>query len=132
MNRMQPYVFISYSHVDSIHASQISEILTRCQTEHFLDIKDIDWGGDIEEGLAAALVRSSHLLAIISPSSLESLWIGYEIGYAKALGKTIIPFLTYPKLDATILLSRLNFYADLGRVEGYFRRLMDAFNRMAA
>lgn len=132
MNRMQPYVFISYSRTDKAHASQISEILTRCQTEHFLDSKNIDWGGDIEEDVAAALIRSSHLLIIVSPSSLESLWVGYEIGHAKALGKTILPFLTYPHLNVPTLLSRLNFYAGLGQVEDYFHRLMDAFNQMAA
>jgi hypothetical protein len=90
------------------------------------------WGGDIEKGLTAALIRSSHLLVIFSPSSLESLLVGYEIGHAKALSKTIIPFLTYPNLDVPMLLSRLNFYADLGQVEGYFRKLMDAFHQMAA
>jgi hypothetical protein len=42
MTRMQPYVFISYSRADNAHASQVSEVLTRCQVEHFLDSKDID------------------------------------------------------------------------------------------
>jgi hypothetical protein len=99
MARMQSYVFISYSRADNTHASRISEVLTRCKTEHFLDSKDIDWGGDIEEGVAAGIARSSHLLIIVSPSSLKSLWVGYEVGHAKALGKTIIPFLMYPNLD---------------------------------
>jgi TIR domain len=132
MTRMQPYVFISYSRVDSAHASRISEVLTRCQTEHFLDSKDIDWGSDIEAGVSAAFIRSSHLLVIVSKFSLESLWVGYEIGHAKALGKTILPFLRYPNLGVPTLLSRLNFHADLGQVEDYFHRLMDAFNQMAA
>lgn len=123
MTRMQTYVFISYSRADKFHASQISKILNKCKTEHFLDSKEIGWGGDIEADVVAAITRSSHLLIIVSPSSLESLWVGYEIGHAKALGKKIIPFLVYPTSDVPTLISRLNFYADLGRVESYFQHL---------
>jgi hypothetical protein len=57
--------------------------------------------------------------------------VGYEIGRAKALGKTAIPFLAYPDLKVPALLSRLNSYADLERVEGYFSKL-NALNQMAA
>ena len=70
-------------------------------------------------------------MLVVSPSSLESLWVGYEIGRAKALGKTVIPFLTCPNLKVPTLLSRLNSYADLERVEDYFSRI-NALDQMAA
>lgn len=116
-------VFVSYSHVDSIVANQIADVLTRAAVDYFRDVKDMDWGDRIETGVQTALEDANALLVVVSPASLKSAWVPYEIGYFSALKRRILPFLVHPSLDVPTYLSALKHASSIEEVERYFIRL---------
>ena len=73
-------VFISYSHVDAGVADEICSLLDEAEVSYFRDVKNIDWGDGINEHLRAALLDSQSVLVIISPASLKSVWVPFEVG----------------------------------------------------
>lgn len=94
-----PYVFISYSHVDSRLVDQIAGDLAKIGIDYFLDRKDITWGQSITEEVRRALRECTHQIIILSPASIKSPWVHFEIGHAFGSGKVALPFLTHPSLD---------------------------------
>ncbi|OYP35628.1 toll/interleukin-1 receptor domain-containing protein [Rhodopirellula sp. MGV] len=123
-------VFISYSHVDSQIASDISELLDAEGVSHFRDVKDIGWGQDIEGEVRIALHNCAAIIVVVSPASLDSAWVPYEIGHARALKKQILPFLTHPSLKLPNYLSRLSHINTLDGVCQHLRKF--EFKRNAA
>jgi len=92
-------VFISYSHVDKGFVTDFSGELDKIGVGYFLDEKELDWGSHINESIKSSLFESKCILVIISPASLKSEWVPFEIGYAIANGKKILPLLIHPSLD---------------------------------
>ena len=113
-------VFISYSHVDSSIAEEVSQLLDELYIEHFRDVKDIDLGESITARVREGVNDSTMLLVIISPASLKSHWVPYEIGHASALGKIIIPFFTHPSLDVPHYISDLSCATRIDQLREYF------------
>ncbi len=113
-------VFISYSRVDQEIASALSALLKSLAIDHFLDQKNIDWGSDITHEVKAGLRDCSHLLLVVSPASLKSSWVAYEIGQAAALGKVILPYLTHPSLELPSFISGLNYKSKMQDVRAFF------------
>jgi hypothetical protein len=118
---MATKVFISYSHFDSDFARSLSKLLSEMGVDCFLDEKNIEWGGVITEKVKDGLRTCSALIVILSPGSLKSQWVSFEVGQATALGKTVLPFLTHPALDVPLFLRHLNHKSDLEDVRTYFR-----------
>lgn len=114
-------VFISYSHVDSVIANELTAALAQLGIEYFLDVKDINWGDPITIKVRQSLASCNAILVVISPASLKSHWVPYEIGYASALEKPILPFLTHPSLDVPHYIRDLAFATTITRVREYFR-----------
>ncbi len=121
-------VFLSYSHQDSSIADDICEVLTESGIEHFRDIKDIPWGGSIPSEVRDALERSVAVLVILSEHSLDSNWVPYEMGFAAALRKRLLPFVTQPSLQLPLYISDLSYVKDVAQVREFFVAggLMDA------
>ncbi|MFX0200954.1 MAG: toll/interleukin-1 receptor domain-containing protein [Candidatus Hodarchaeota archaeon] len=113
-------VFISYSHIDRERAQKLCRALERLGVEMFIDEKDIHWGKSVSETIRDALRACSAILVIVSPDSLKSTWVPYEIGQATALGKTILPYLTDPNLRLPGYLQSLNYKTDVNEVIQYF------------
>lgn len=93
-------IFISHSQKDRVVAIEFKrmfedfEKLYPGKQEVFLSsdltndqIKTGQWKTDFE----AHLKTSSHFVVLVTPNSLHSTWVTYEIGYALALGIDIIP-----------------------------------------
>ena len=57
-----------------------------------------------------ALRRSVAILVIVSPASLKSDWVPYELGFGIALDSRILPFLTHPAVNVP------GYMADLKRL----------------
>ena len=91
-------IFISYSSEDKADAEKLAKILKEVGVDYFLDIKDVNWGDNIHVSIDNALSECTDLVVIISPASLQSQWVPYEIGSASALKKRILPYLTHPSL----------------------------------
>ena len=115
---MRP-IFISYARVDSAHADQIAAILDRLSLPFFRDVKDIEWGKDVDNEVTIGLTDCSAVLVVISPGSLKSQWVPYELGFARGLRKRILPFLTSPALDPPGYLGKLHYFSDIPAVESF-------------
>jgi hypothetical protein len=113
-------VFLSYSRVDSGVADAIVQILEELRVTYFRDIKDIHWGQEVEGQVHAGLVTCAAVLVVVSPASLESGWVSYEIGYGRALQRDVLPFVTHASLRLPTYLSRLNHVRSLDEVRDFF------------
>jgi hypothetical protein len=120
---MMSSIFISYSRIDNEIADRIVNILSDLSIAYFRDVKDIKWGDAINSTLRTAIHSCAAVLVIISPGSLKSQWVPYEIGHAAALGKTILPFLTHPSIDIPLYMRDLNFVTTYDQVRDYFVHL---------
>ena len=114
-------VFISYSHIDEAFVRTLTSGLDELGVEYFLDVKDIEWGGNVTETIADALKACSSILVIVSPASLKSHWVPFEIGQATALGKTVLPLLTHPSLEVPGYLKNLNYKTQLKEALEFFK-----------
>ncbi len=98
--------------------------------DYFLDRKDVEWGTDIPRRIADGLAQCDSLLVVVSPASLKSQWVPYEVGQATALGKTILPFLVHPSLDLPGYLQNYSHKVRLADVKEYFGSLLESKNRI--
>jgi len=112
-------VFISYSSPDESKAKQIARTLSKIDVNYFFDRKDISWGDDITQQIADGLKKCSALIVIISPASIKSQWVPFEIGQARALGVKILPFLTHPSLDLPGYLHNCHYKTQLADIKKY-------------
>ncbi len=117
-------VFISYSNVDENAANELAGLFDQIGLQYFLDRKDIEWGSHITREIRKGLSECSHVVVVISPASLKSQWVPFEIGHAMGTGKRILPFLTHPSLDLPSYLHDFHHESCLENVERYFRGLL--------
>lgn len=116
-------VFISYSHVDKEYADMIIAILDKYKVPYFIDEKSIEWGRGINATIEKVMDNSiTHEIVILSPASLKSQWVSYEIGYAKAKGIEVLPYLIHPSLDVPLFIADANYVTDLKMIENYFSK----------
>jgi hypothetical protein len=114
-------VFISYSSHDSAIARQFADFFTAKGIRHFLDQKDIVWGETVEERIAEGIQASTDLLVILSPASVKSQWVPFEIGRAKAARKRVLPFLTHPCLEVPGFLNGIHHETSFDEAASYFQ-----------
>src|SRR5690348_10677864 len=96
---MMNKVLISYSQVDSDIADQIVRTLLKQKVEIIRDIRDVIWGESVELKVDKGFDEIAAVLVVISPTSLKSQWMPYEIGFVTGRGKRVIPFITDPALE---------------------------------
>lgn len=113
-------VFISYSAEDREIADRIAAILDERGVPYFLDVKDIHWGESITAEVRKGLHQSTHIIVVLSPASLNSAWVPYEIGHAIGTQKQVLPFVTYKSLDLPGYISGLRHISSLDEVGEYF------------
>jgi len=113
-------VFVSYSHIDSSVADSIVAVLDELGIEYFRDVKDITWGDAITSSIRKGLTDVSTVVVILSPASLKSHWVSYEVGFATARGARLLPFLTHPSIDPPEFISDLSYATDFDQVREYF------------
>jgi len=113
-------VFISYSHVDSKVADSIVAVFEKVGIEYFRDVKHIEWGRSISGEVRVALEQSVAILVILSPASIKSQWVPYEVGYGRALHKRVLPFLTHPAIDVPGYMGDLRRISSIAEMREYF------------
>ena len=124
-----PNVFMSYSHIDASIANEIGSAIHNAGITHFRDVKDIKWGDQIDASVQTALEDSNALLVIISPASLKSLWVPYEIGYFSALKRPILPYLTHPSLELPSFISNLKHVGSVSEATDHFAAMKDQLQK---
>jgi hypothetical protein len=113
-------VLISYSQADSEIADEIVRTLLKQNVEIVRDLRDVSWGESVELKVDKGFDEISAVLVVISPTSLKSQWMPYEIGFVSGKGKSIIPFLVDPLLELPADIKRLNSMTELGQLQEYF------------
>ena len=124
---MRNVVFISYSSIDEDFAEDVAQILEDIGIEYFLDSKDIDWGDHIVKEVQEGLSNCSTIVVIISPASLKSQWVLFELGYAMGRGKDVLPLLMHPSLDVPGYLQAVHYETSLEGAKDYFKKYIDRF-----
>lgn len=87
-------VFLSYVHEDLPWVAKFRESLKAEGVESWSDEDNLTAGKEFGEEIGAALRESRTLVLILSPRSLDSAWVHFELGAALADRKQIIPVLT--------------------------------------
>ncbi|KAF5433692.1 TIR domain-containing protein [Candidatus Methanophagaceae archaeon] len=117
--------FISYNHSDKNLALAIASELEKHSVDHFLDEKSIDYGDDIMDQVSKNLTDSTHMAVIISPGSLKSTWVPYEIGFARANNLKIVPILQHPAIDLPAYIRNLKYCKDISEFGSYIDGVFD-------
>lgn len=119
-------VFISYSHVDKGIVEEITSFFKDNNIRYFLDEKDINWGDNIKKKINDEISKDiTHELVIISPASVKSQWVAYEIGFASAKGVTILPYLIHPSIDVPSFISEYNYVIKMDDLKNFFEQEME-------
>jgi hypothetical protein len=92
-------MFVSYSHEDSETADFVQSECARLQLDAFLDRKNIDWGESVSDSVGRGLGDCTHLLLILSPGSLKSNWVFYEVGRGTERSMPILVFLVHRSVE---------------------------------
>ncbi len=115
-------VFISYSRKDGAFAEDLLLALEAAGFEPYLDKHDIVAGEPWEERLDRLIQAADTVVFIISPDSMSSERVGWEISRTEDLGKRIIPVVwrEVAEADTPQRLKRLNyvFFSGEGRSFG--------------
>ena len=83
----QPYIFISYSHIDRLEVIKIIRLLQGKRYRVWYD-EGIDPGTEWDENIAEHIEKCEFFLAMISANYINSLNCKDEIKYARDLGKS--------------------------------------------
>lgn len=109
-------VFISHSSIDKRFVRTLKDDLDANGIDTFFDEDSLELGDSLKEKLDSALDESSHFVIILSPHSVNSNWVKYELTgavklFAEKTLKKIIP-IKYRECDLPNDISGL-LYADL-------------------
>ncbi|MCT4628818.1 toll/interleukin-1 receptor domain-containing protein [Winogradskyella sp.] len=82
-------VFISYQNNDKSHAKRVADYLIDARIDVYFDEYDGDLKlsnqknnpGKVTSALTKGINNSSHMLVLVSPTTMKSNWVPFEIGY---------------------------------------------------
>lgn len=83
-------LFISHSGRDAEYARRLAEVLGRVGVSSWLNA-ELSPGQDILSAVRSAIERSAAHIFLVSPDSINSPWILFELGAAMARGLPIFP-----------------------------------------
>jgi hypothetical protein len=104
----EPCIFLSHISIDKSAATAIADYINaRGGIDTYLDINDDDLQLAAREGDSAAVTRfiekglskSTHILCLVSPDTVKSWWVPYELGFAK---KSEMPLATLKLKDTEL------------------------------
>src|SRR5512142_3024261 len=104
---MTQYIFFSYARQDSDFALKLGTQLRERGARLWLDQLDIAPGARWDDAIEKALANCSHVVAILSPASVDSNNVMDEVSYALEEGKQVIPVL-YRECEIPFRLRRLH------------------------
>ena len=90
-----PFVFVSYARADSNDVNSLVEKLTQQRVSTWID-RSIPGGEEWPARIEERLINCSGVLALVSPSFVESHYCSREVIFADALRKPILPVFIQP------------------------------------
>ena len=131
----QYHVFISYSHVDIVFAKMLKQRLSKVGFYPWVDFDGIVGGDAWKQAIEAALAGSTACLVLLTPESVASEWVHYEINRAQECACPIIPLMVRecPLPEKLQALHYIDFRRDFDApFEEVQRALMSAIMRRNA
>lgn len=129
MSSVPNEAFLSHSSVDSAFANQVAEILRRHGIAVWLSQRDIVGAQQWHDEIGAALRRCDWFILLLSPSSVQSVWVKREVLFAlneRRYAEKIVPVLfqvcDHEQLSWT--LSSLQFVDFTDHFENGYRALL--------
>lgn len=107
-----PSVFVSYSHEERAFAARLTSDLRRHGVKVYIDER-LQAGEGWRKQLAVAIENTDAFILIMSPASVVSEYVEWELDTAQAMGKRIFP-LMYRQSDVPLTILSLQ-YIDIGR-----------------
>ena len=96
-----PYlVFISYSSADIWIAEQIDKQIRALGTTTWLDKKDLKGDDVLVDEIITGISSCNEAVVLVSPKSVKSQWVAYEIGAVSVQHKRVTPILNQVNHDA--------------------------------
>lgn len=86
-------VFISHSSLDAWIARTIAEKIQSVGVDCWLDQKDLEGGDVIPDEIIRGIDACQEAIVLISPNSVNSRWVSFEIGGVLAQHKRVTPIL---------------------------------------
>lgn len=85
-----PCVFISYQRDDEWYAKNVANYIVSRQIDIYFDLEDKDLKQKnqnsnpkgVTEAIKKGLNKSEYMLVIVSPNTIKSPWVPFEVGYA--------------------------------------------------
>lgn len=95
--RSRYVVFLSHSSLDTWIASVIAEKIQALGADCWIDEKDLTGGDVIVEDIIKGIDACHEAIVLISPNSVKSQWVSFEIGGVRAQHKRVTPVLNNVK-----------------------------------
>ena len=95
-------IFVSYATEDSANASELISWLAQQPNLHVFTTDQISAGENWRSKIKKALSESDFFLVLLSPTSVQSKWVQFELGAAWGLNKFIIPVVTSKEVVSRI------------------------------
>lgn len=117
-------VFVSHSSRESWIAGQMAKEVRALGAEPWVDVNDISGGDDFYEKIMEAIRGCTEAIVLISPSSVNSRWVSFEIGAVAVQNKRVTPVLNNVTAGEMEPLRRVNAI-DLNDFDDYLRQLKE-------
>lgn len=117
-------VFISHSSKESWIARQMAKEVKARGAVPWVDVNDIQGGDDFQERIIEAIRNCTEAIVLVSPSSVSSQWVSFEIGAVAVQGKRATPVLNNVAPEEMATLRRVNAI-DLNDFDDYLKQLKE-------
>lgn len=109
-SRTKPCIFLSHKSVDKDIVMKIGDYIMKAGIDIYLDVNDLElqradkMGDDkaVTQCIQKGIEESTHVMCLLSPKTVESWWVPYEIGYGEKANKEISSLKLKPLLESGI------------------------------
>jgi hypothetical protein len=120
--RSRYVVFLSHSSLDTWIASVIAEKIQALGADCWIDEKDLTGGDVIVEDIIKGIDACHEAIVLISPNSVKSQWVSFEIGGVRAQHKRVTPVLNNVKPQQMALMQDIKGI-DLNKLDQFLAQL---------
>ena len=117
-------VFISHSSKESWIAGQMAKEVRALGAAAWVDVSDLSGGDDFYAQIMEAIRGCTEAIVLVSPISVNSQWVSFEIGAVAVQGKRVTPVLNNVTAGEIEPLRRVNAI-DLNDFGEYLRQLKE-------
>lgn len=103
-------IFISHASADDDFVRELRIKLELLSIEVWVDSRNLRGGDQLKPEIEQAIEQASHVLVVISPKTINSIWVRDEIHMAEAVAKTKADFRVIPLMLPGVEPAALNLW----------------------